>query len=93
MADRAHVIIKGRVQGVGFRYSTYHEAQRRGVTGWVRNLPGGDVEAEFEGSAEAVQDMVDWCRRGPRMARVTEVETHWESGEPEYGEFRVRNAW
>ncbi len=56
-------------------------------------MPGGGVEAEFEGSAEAVQDMVDWCRRGPRMARVAEVETDWESGEPKYGEFRVRNAW
>lgn len=68
-----HLRISGRVQGVGFRYSMEHEAQRLGVTGWVRNRRDGTVEAVVDGSAEAVQAMIHWSRRGPPAARVTDV--------------------
>jgi len=64
------VRISGRVQGVWFRGWTVDEARRRGLDGWVRNLRDGSVEALFSGPAEAVDDMVAACRRGPPAARV-----------------------
>lgn len=88
-AVRRRVVVRGRVQGVFFRDSCQREAIGHGVTGWVRNTHDGDVEAVFEGPAEAVERMVDWCRVGPRMARVDKVDVH---DEPVAGEdrFRVR---
>jgi acylphosphatase len=65
-----HVAIRGRVQGVGFRAWTEHEALRRGVEGWVRNRPDGSVEAVFAGCPEAVTGMLNACRQGPPGARV-----------------------
>lgn len=90
MVDRLHVFITGRVQGVGFRYSTARQANALGLTGWVRNLPDDRVEAEFEGPKMALDDMLDWCRSGPALAGVTDVELQWESGEARYDRFRLR---
>jgi acylphosphatase len=73
--QRLEVLISGRVQGVWFRASTRDEARRRGLDGWVRNLPDGRVEALFEGDAPALEGMLDWCRVGPPGARVDAVET------------------
>jgi len=70
---RAHVWVSGRVQGVFFRDSCAREARERSVTGWVRNLPDGRVEAVFEGRADDVEAMIAWCGVGPRRARVTGV--------------------
>ncbi len=67
------VTVQGRVQGVSFRYYAQREAGRLGVHGWVRNEPDGSVAAHFEGDADAVDALVDWCRRGPTGARVTHV--------------------
>jgi acylphosphatase len=69
-----HVIIRGRVQGVGFRYWTEQEALARGLEGFVRNRRDGSVEAAFSGSAESVEDMLEACRRGPPGASVTAVD-------------------
>ena len=69
-----HLVISGRVQGVGFRYSMSEEAERLGVTGWVRNRRDGTVEAVLDGATEAVDAILAWARRGPRGATVTEVE-------------------
>lgn len=66
-------IIKGRVQGVGFRYFTVTAARRSGVAGWVRNLPDGSVEAIAEGSSSAMDDFRDHLRVGPSSGRVTSV--------------------
>ncbi len=71
---RRHVIVTGRVQGVGFRFHTADEANRLGVAGWVRNLPDGTVEAEFEGAAAVVEQMLAWVRIGPPSAEVTGVQ-------------------
>jgi len=69
-----HVTIRGRVQGVGFRYWARRTATARGLTGWVRNRRDGSVEAVFAGDEQAVAEMVRLCRRGPDTARVATVE-------------------
>lgn len=71
--QRAHVFISGRVQGVGYRFSTRSQAKHLGIAGWVRNLPDRRVEAVFEGPAAAVEAMIRWCHRGPLDAAVTDV--------------------
>ncbi|BAY39828.1 putative acylphosphatase [Nostoc sp. NIES-2111] len=78
---RAHVFITGRVQGVGYRYATVDTASQLGLTGWVRNLPDGRVEAVFEGAREIVEEMVRWCHVGPPAAVVQDVKVEYE--EPE----------
>lgn len=70
---RRRVVISGRVQGVFFRDSCQREAARLHVAGWVRNRNDGAVEAVFEGDAEGVGAMVEWCRHGPPRARVDSV--------------------
>lgn len=79
----------GRVQGVFFRDSTRQHALRAGVEGWVRNRRDGSVEAVFEGDRQAVEAMVEFCRRGPRWAQVERVEVIEESPEQLSG-FRIR---
>jgi acylphosphatase len=70
------VTIRGRVQGVGFRAWTEHEARRRALEGWVRNQRDGSVEAVFAGSPEMVAAMIEACRHGPSFAQVDAVEAH-----------------
>jgi acylphosphatase len=71
---RRRVCVKGRVQNVTFRDSMRDEAERAGVAGWVRNLPDGSVVAELEGPAAAVEDVLDWARQGPLLARVDDLD-------------------
>jgi acylphosphatase len=82
---RAHVRVQGSVQGVFFRVETRDRARSLGVSGWVRNLRDGAVEAVFEGPEERVESMVDWCRRGPAGARVESVNVDWEDPVREEG--------
>jgi acylphosphatase len=86
----AHVFIAGRVQGVLFRSETRREAKKRGVNGWVRNLPDGRVEAVFEGEENDVKALAEFCRRGPPGARVTNVEVTWEKYVGEFEGFQIR---
>lgn len=74
MSVRRRVVVSGDVQMVGFRWSCARAAERLGVAGWVRNLPTGQVEAVVEGPPDAVEAMVEWLRRGPRLARVSGVQ-------------------
>jgi acylphosphatase len=83
------MIVRGRVQGVGFRASCRHAAVQAGVDGWARNLPDGGVEAWLEGPRDAVDAVAGWCRVGPRHASVTGIEIHDEVPTGETG-FRVR---
>jgi acylphosphatase len=78
---RRRVVVHGRVQGVAFRYSVQRMAQQRGIAGWVANRADGTVEAVFEGEAEAVDRVVDFCREGPRGAEVEYVEVTEEETE------------
>ena len=68
------VRIHGDVQGVSFRATCQGEAEARGVTGWARNELDGTVSAWFEGEPEAVEAIIEWCRGGPRTARVTTID-------------------
>lgn len=82
---RVHLTIRGRVQGVWYRASCRDEAERLGLAGWARNLPDGGVEAVGEGTREALEAWIAWCRRGPPAARVGGVEVTWEQPRGESG--------
>lgn len=71
---RKHVLVRGLVQGVGFRYSTRAQATSLGLSGFVRNTPDGAVEAEIEGDAASVARMLDWLAVGPTWATVEDVD-------------------
>lgn len=84
-----HVIVEGRVQGVGFRAHVERAARERGLRGWVRNRSDGSVEAVFRGEEEDVQSMIVACHRGPRMSLVREVRS--EPHPP--GDWRGFEVW
>jgi acylphosphatase len=86
---RAHVFISGRVQGVNFRWYTQRIAQSLGLTGWVRNLWDGRVEAIFEGPEAAVRKAVAWCHHGERPARVDDVEVTYGKPTGDFTSFRI----
>jgi acylphosphatase len=74
---RFRAIVRGRVQGVGFRANAAAEARRLGLTGWVRNLFDGTVETDAEGPDAAVQSYLTWLRHGPALSHVTGVDEEW----------------
>ena len=76
---QAHVLVSGLVQGVGYRLTTQTIARQNGLTGWVRNLPDGRVEAVFEGTQSQVTQMLEWCRQGPPAARVDDVTVEYHT--------------
>jgi len=86
---RRRVVVHGLVQGVFFRDSVRRLAHQRGVVGWVTNRWDGTVEAVFEGEPDAVKRLIDFCREGPRGARVDSVEVSEEQPEGLAG-FSVR---
>ena len=73
MTRTLHLRVSGRVQGVGYRYALREEAQANGITGWVRNRRDGTVEAVVQGDPAAIEGILDWAKRGPPAARVSEV--------------------
>jgi len=87
---RAHVFVSGRVQGVFFRYEVTKRARRLGVTGWVRNLYDGRVEAVFEGERESVEELVDFCHKGPPYARVDRVDVEYQPFRGEFKDFQIK---
>ena len=89
MKKQVRVIISGRVQGVFFRDSTEKMARSLGLTGWVKNRPDRRVEAVFAGEEGALAQMLDWCRQGPTLARVTDAEVMEEPVSGNLTEFRI----
>jgi len=81
------LVIHGRVQGVFFRDSMQREAQHLGISGWVRNLRDGTVEAAVQGESAAVDAIVHWAHQGPQYARVTRVDITSDDGS--YSRFEV----
>lgn len=89
MRRRVHFVVYGLVQGVFYRASTRDEAARRGLTGWVRNLPDGSVECVAEGDEASLQALVAWCHDGPPGAHVERVVEKWSDATGEFDRFRV----
>ena len=87
---RLRIVVRGRVQGVGFRYATVATARRLGLTGWARNAPDGSVEILAEGDPTAVRELLAWCHQGPPSAQVSSVQHSEESHDGELGGFGVR---
>ena len=83
-----HIVVKGKVQGVFYRKSTYNKAIELGLKGWVRNLESGEVEIEAEGQVEAIRQLMDWCEEGPKNAVVSEVDSQ-EITPKGHGDFRI----
>lgn len=86
---KARVVISGFVQGVGYRHFVRSNAQKLGLTGWVKNLVGGRVEALFQGSKENIEEMIELCRKGPFLAEVEDVWVEWKETEEEFSDFKV----
>jgi acylphosphatase len=68
-----HLVIKGKVQGVFFRASTKEKANELGIKGWVKNMPEGNVEVLAAGNKDQLENFIEWCRRGPTQAIVSDV--------------------
>lgn len=89
--QKLRLLISGRVQGVGYRAAALHKARSLGLCGWVRNLRSGQVELCAEGPKEVLEELVEWCRRGPPAARVTFVETTPSAATGEFHDFTVQS--
>ena len=89
MTIRKHIIFRGDVQGVGFRYRAYYAARACGVSGWVRNLPDGSVEAELEGEERAIDEMIITIEKGSYV-RITDMSVRSMEPKGSYG-FEVRD--
>ncbi len=87
---RLHALVSGRVQAVGFRFSTCAEAERLGLAGWVRNLASGGVEIVAEGDEDALKQLAAWLHEGPPAASVERVEEDWAEYRSEFRRFEIR---
>lgn len=83
-------VVRGRVQGVNFRYYTCAKAENLGLVGYVRNLPNGRVEVVAEGRDDSLRRLLSWLHIGPPFARVSQVKVQWRSPESQYQHFEVR---
>ncbi len=89
---RAHLLIQGRVQGVGFRANARRRANRLNVRGWIRNLRNGDVELLVEGPEVEVDRLIVWCHRGPTSAYVSKVRVEKTKATHEFDGFAVKRT-
>lgn len=86
---RAHIFVSGFVQGIGFRFSLTRQARKLGVSGWVRNLPDGRVEAIFEGEKDKVEQILAFTKRGPIFAKVEGLQVEWLEYQGEFNDFVI----
>jgi acylphosphatase len=87
--QRLHAIVQGHVQGVSFRFYTVEAAMRLQITGWVRNLPDGNVEVTAEAPQKELDKLLTFLRRGPSGARVTQVDVVWQDATGQFEDFRI----
>ncbi len=88
-AEAAHLFVHGRVQGVFFRDSARKVAQGLGLAGWVRNCSDGSVEIHAEGDRKKLEELIDWCRHGPDLASVSNIDLNW-TGTEDLSSFDIR---
>ena len=86
---RVRLRVEGRVQGVFFRASMQEQAKQLGVKGWVRNCSDGSVEVAAEGARSQIDELIAWCRHGPRGAEVGDVQIEWQEFKAEFTDFRI----
>ena len=89
-AERLRAVVRGRVQGVGFRYSTLNHARGLSLSGWVANRPDGAVELVAEGPRETLERLLAYVRHGPPGAVVRGVDAEWQTALGEFADFDVR---
>ena len=87
---RAHIIVTGLVQGVGFRYFIYRKAVELGLRGFVKNLFDGSVEIVVEGEKDKIQILIEYAKIGPRSAYVKDVKVIWEDDKNEFKDFQIK---
>ena len=87
---QVHLLISGGVQGVFFRTHTHKKALELKLTGWVKNLADGRVEAFAEGDHDLLEKFVEWCHDGPPAAQVEKVEINWGDEENQFQDFRIK---
>lgn len=87
----AHLMIKGFVQGVGYRKWARKEAQKLELTGWVRNLPDGSVEVLLQGDKEKIEQAISLLKKGPFLSEVEEVDVVWEDAKEQFPDFSLRH--
>lgn len=87
---RAHIVVTGLVQGVGYRYFTQHVATQLGLRGFVRNLWNGDVDVVTEGPRRVIEQFIEKLRRGPSMAQVDDVRVTWDAAIGGFTGFVIR---
>ena len=86
------ILIRGKVQGVGFRYSAQHQALRHELRGFVRNRADGCVEVVAQGEGDKLEAFVVWCRQGPAAARVRHVDIRFDTVEEIFTTFEIRET-
>jgi len=87
---QALIVVKGRVQGVAFRYSAQKKAQQLAISGYAKNLPNGDVEILAQGEKTNINQFIEWCKEGPPVANVDRVEIAWQNIEQKFSDFDTR---
>lgn len=90
MKKRAHLIVHGDVQGVGLRYLVRNQAKVLNITGWIINRDNGTVELVAEGEESDLKKLIEFCRHGPRYAKIEEVKVEWQDYKGEFDDFSVR---
>ncbi len=88
---RVHIIISGYVQGVCFRYFTKIKSRKLGLKGFVRNVPNGDVEVVAEGNEKEINELIEFCRKGPALSGVANLKIEYEDFKGEFNDFSVKS--
>jgi acylphosphatase len=91
--SRLHIMIEGRVQGVGFRYFVLENANALGLTGWVRNRYDQSVEVTAEGERESLEKFLAAIRTGPRGSMVTHIKPEWQAAKGEFNRFSIKSTY